>query len=371
MPIDISETQARLLRLRAQRLDHSRETLTTVADVAHDVCGIQAQDTDQAALGVRVRSTGLTVADVDAARVAERSIVREYCMRNTLHFVSVADVPWLLSLFGPLYVKRGRTKLATVGLDDSDCERAMGIIRNAIAGQGPLTRPELAAELLASGFDFDSSGPASYRLVRRACLEGIVCKAGFRDGTETYALLDSWVSLDSAPDEETALAELARRYVAAYEPATLDDFYKWSGLYKNDARIGWAAIEDELTEVSIAGQQMWTLSVPDTAVKSDDTPIVRLLPKYDSYVLGHQDRALILPEEHTSQMQPRSTEIRATVLVDGRIVATWKLDRSRKTHSLSIHPFDTFTPAVESGIETEVEDIKRFLGSDIALEIHG
>lgn len=76
----------------------------------------------------------------------------------------------------------------------------------------------------------------------RACLEGIACEAAAHDGEETYTLLNDWVSLDPAPDRDGALAELARRYLAAHEPATPDDFYAWSGLYKRDASDGWDAI---------------------------------------------------------------------------------------------------------------------------------
>lgn len=256
MTIDLSEDQARLLRLRAQRLgcNHENQDLSTVTDVVRDCCGLQAQDSRQAPLSIHARSQGLTAADLEAARVKERSIVRTWCMRGTLHFVTVTDLPWMTSLFGPLFVKRGQRRLADFGLDEEDCDRAVAVVRDALTDHDPLTREEVADRLLREGFEFDPDGRAAVHIVRRACLEGVACEVSPRNGKETYALLDDWVSLNSAPDRGDALSELARRYVAAYEPATPDDLYKWSGLYKRDVRTGWEAIEDELTEVEVTGE---------------------------------------------------------------------------------------------------------------------
>lgn len=362
----------------SQRLVPSPESPSTISAVARDVCGIQAQDRAQAALGVRARSTNLTASDVLTARVESRAVVRTYAMRCTLHLVATEDLPWLLTLFGPLYIKRGKRRLANVGLEEEDCMRAVGIIREALADRGALTRPELAEALLAEGFDFDPSGPASYRLVRRACLEGAICKAGFRDGSETYAALGEWAGLEPVPetasDHGGALAELARRYLAAYQPATVDDFYKWSGLYKKDAAAGWNAIRDDRTEVSVSGKSAWILGSGEDAVALLEAaevgePVVRLLPMYDSYLLGHRSRDLILSERYTERVQPRSTEIRPTVLVDGRVAGLWDLDRSRGAGTVHVTLFETIDAAVRAGVEREVVEIGRFLGSELDVRV--
>lgn len=353
--------------MHAQGLDE-RGTETTVAAAVRDCCGLQAQNARQAPLGIRARGPELTAADVEAARVDDRSIVRTWCMRGSLHFVTTDDLPRELSLFGPLYVYRGQRRLADLGLDEDDCERAMGVLRDTLADDGPLTRDEVVERLLAEGFEFDPDGQAPVHVVRRACLEGIVIEAASRDGEETYALLDDWIPLDPSADREDALADLAQRYVAAYEPATPEDFYSWSGLYKRDVRAGWEAIEDDLTEVEIEGKQAWTISDPD-AVDADESPIVRLLPMYDSYFLGHEDRDLVLPDEYADQVYPGGGVIRATVVVDGLAAGTWTLDRSRETPVINVEPFEALDAGVEEGIEVEVSSIGRFYGLDVDLEL--
>lgn len=368
MATELSREQARLFRLRAQGLVSDGHPVTSVAQVVHNCCGLQAQDSRQAPLSIRARGRGLTVVDVEQARIEERSIVRTWCMRGTIHYVTVADLPRLLSLFGPLYVDRGQRRLTELGLDEDDCERAVSIIRDALADDGPLTRDELADRLLDEGLEFDPDGQAPAHIVRRACLKGMAVEAASRDGEKTYALINDWVSLNSTPNREDALAALARRYVAAYEPASLDDFYMWSGLYKRDVRTGWKAIKDELSEVDVSEERAWVITSSDV-VDFADTPIVRLLPMYDSYFLGHQNRDLILPAEYADQVFPGGGLIRATVIVDGLAVGTWKLDRSHATPIITIEPFDSFSTVVEAEIESEVDAIGQFLDDDVDLKI--
>ena len=82
----LSDNQTRFLRLRAQRL-----VALPANDVAHLVkalCGIQAQDARAAELAIRVRSVGVVAADVERARVQERSIIRTWEQRGTLHLLA-------------------------------------------------------------------------------------------------------------------------------------------------------------------------------------------------------------------------------------------------------------------------------------------
>lgn len=368
MVVELSGEEARLLRVQAQGLAGDRAPDASVADVVHGCCGLQAQDAGQAPLSIRARCHGSTAADVERARIEDRSIARTWCMRGTRHYVSAEDLPWLRSLFGPLYVGRGQRRLTQLGLDEEECERAMAILRESLRAAGPHTRDEVASLLLDEGFDFDPDGQATIHIARRACLEGIALEGPRRDGEETYALLDDWVPLDTPPDREDALAELARRYVAANEPATPDDLYTWSGLYKRDVRAGWDAIEGVLTQVEIAGDRAWTTSSPE-AVDVDGEPIVRLLPMYDSYFLGHEDRDLVVPDAFADQVYPGGGIIRATVLVDGLAAGTWRLDRSRKPPVVRVAPFGKLNPTVEGGIEAEAAAVGHFIDAGVELEI--
>jgi hypothetical protein len=307
---------------------------------------------------------------VDRAWFEDRTVARTWCMRGTRHFVATDDLSWLLSLFGQRYVDRGKRRLAQLGFDEDDAERATETIRDALADFGPLMREEVADHLLEAKFEFDPDGQAPIHVIRRACLAGIAIEATPRDGAETYAPLEDWTSLNPALDREDALADLARRYVTAHEPATPADFDAWSGLYKRDVRTGWEAIEDDLTEVVVGDERAWTTSDPDDAA-ADDATVVRLLPMYDSYFVSHEDRDLLLPDEFADRVYPGGGVIRATVVVDGLAAGTWRLDRSGSVAAIVIEPFEPLDDAAVSGIEAEVGDVGRFMDVDVEYRIAG
>ncbi|HYN16580.1 MAG TPA: crosslink repair DNA glycosylase YcaQ family protein, partial [Actinomycetes bacterium] len=95
----LSGDHLRQLRMRAQRLTGRRPG--DVAEVVRAVAGLQAQDTPASRLAVRPRSTGLDQAAVRRACDQDRSVVRTWAMRGTLHLVAAEDAAWLVDLLGP------------------------------------------------------------------------------------------------------------------------------------------------------------------------------------------------------------------------------------------------------------------------------
>src|SRR5712692_3061393 len=122
MSLSLSNDQFRFLRLRAQRLiPQPEDNLTSVAGLVQVLCGIQAQDAHAATLAVRVRSLGLVFGDVEHARVRERSIIRTWGQRGTLHLLATEDFAWLLPLLGPIFIAGDRSRRAGLGLDEETC----------------------------------------------------------------------------------------------------------------------------------------------------------------------------------------------------------------------------------------------------------
>lgn len=356
-------------RLHAQRLDAAaRRDRADVRAVVSAVAGIQAQDERAAALGVRVRSAGLRVDDVDRARGAAPAIVRIWCMRGTLHLVAAVDVRWLLAIYGPPLIRRGRRRLAQLGLDDDACARALPVVREALS-DGPLTRHEIAAAVITAGVAVGLEGQAPIHLVRRACLEGVGVEAAPRDGAATYALLEEWVPGDVTVDRRAALATLARRYVAAFQPAGPDDFVAWSGLPARDVRGAWADVSGDLVGVDGPGP-LWRLPDAPTAaeVAADaevDAGVVRLLPAFDDHLLGYADRDHAVAPADRRAVHPGGGIIRPTVLLDGACVGTWTLRRSGSRPGVVVRPLRDLGRDVTDLLAVEVADIGRFLGAEL------
>jgi hypothetical protein len=362
--------EARVLRARAQRLGAPPPPTDRVASVVAAVCGVQAQDRRAAALAVRARSSGLTAPDVEHARVVDRSVVRTWAMRGTFHLLAADDVGWLLALLGPRFVAAGGRRFAQLGLDEAQCELGVGAIRRALARHGPRTRAELADDLKAEGLPVERGGRAIVHLVRRAALQGVLCVGPDRDGDEAYVALPEWVRTDGGGRRsggDASLAEVGRRYLAAYGPAGPHDLAAWSGLPVPRARRAWALLADELTEVSVEGTPAWVLSRNRLDARPERHPSVRLLPAFDTYLLGYRRREWQVDDRHARRVWPGGGWIHPTLAVDGRVVATWRLASGQ----VVVEPFEPLPPAVLRSLESEAADVGRFLGLSTSLTIGG
>jgi hypothetical protein len=330
---------------------------------------VQAQDAAAAPLAVRARSANLVSADIQRAREQDRSVVRTWGMRYTLHLLATEDIGWLLPLLGPVFVRASQRRRATLGLDENTCVRAIRLLRDFLASQGPATRAQIVEEIAKHGIRLE--GQAAPHLIGRAALEALVCLGPDHDGKPTYVLLDDWVDRGKPLPREAALAELARRYLAAYGPAGLEDLAAWSGLPMVDVRTGIQGIASELLVVKVAGRPTWLPEARATWLHEPPPhdPVVRLLPSFDNYLLGYRSRDLVVPPEHAKRVHPGGGVIRPTLLVNGFVVGTWRSKRRRGGLSIEVEAFDTIVAEVQAGLQEEVADLGRFLGVQAVLEL--
>src|SRR6202049_5398641 len=139
---DASTLPLRLARIGAQRLTDATRLGPDPAAIARAMCTAQAQSFDAARHQLRVRSTGISAASVDRAFEQERSVVRTWLMRGTLHLCAADDLRWLIDVFGPAVNQFGASRRKNLGLDDATCARGVAGIRKALAG-GPMARRQL------------------------------------------------------------------------------------------------------------------------------------------------------------------------------------------------------------------------------------
>jgi hypothetical protein len=325
-------------RARAQWL--TERPGRTVAAVAAHLAGLQAQDAAAARLAVRARSHGLTAAAVRRAGGEERSVVRTWLMRGTLHLVAAADVRWMLGLFGARNAAAGARRRRELGLDDELCARALDAIPRALGDGRPLPRAALVAALARLGVTIDDSGQAPAHLIGYAAARGLICRGPDLDGDEPgYVLLDEWVPPGPVLDGEAALAELAGRYLGAYGPATCADFATWSGLPAGAARRAFGHLD--AAEVA---DGVFVLASATTSPAGGE-PAVRLLGAFDTYLLGYRGRELALDPRYAKQIQPGGGIIHPAVLIGGRVAGTWRLRRDRRQAEVVVEPFEPLDPA--------------------------
>jgi hypothetical protein len=343
-----------LRRARAAAQLVHRPRALGVADVVGRLLAVQAQDLRAARLALRARIAGLEAPAVDAALTDERSVVVTWLMRGTLHLVGRDDHPWLLGLTAPTRQATSRRRLAQEGVSPDDAERAVSIVERALADDGPLTRPQLAERIAVAGIR--TAGQATPHLLMLAALRGVAVLGPLReDGAHAFALARDW--LGAAPPAELAgaerdgaLAELARRYLAAHGPAAPADLAAWSGLALRDARAGLQAIASELVE---RGEDLVDLAAREPT--PDPIP-ARLLAAFDPYLLGWKDRGFAVPARYAERVHPGGGVLRATATVDGRAVATW----TSAGGTLKLEPFGRLPAGARAALEADADDVARF-----------
>lgn len=289
-------------------------------------------------------------------------------MRGTLHVVAAEDLRWLLQLLGPVFVRAGATRHAQLGLDDTLKSRGLAAIRRSLGDAGPLTRYELLDRLRKRNIELDPKTQAPIHLIQLAALQGMLCLGPDHDGGEsTYVLLDDWVRPAAALPRDRALSELARRYFAAYGPATVEDLAAWSGMPMAEARAAVTGANASLIGVTIQGQPGFILRDRLNRLTVPATPQVRLLPAFDAYLLGYRRRELAVPLPLQRRLQRGGGWLHPVVVVNGRAVGAWSLRKSGGRGQLNVEPSEAISRAVRAGIEAEARDISRFL--DLSLQI--
>src|SRR5581483_6744998 len=214
--------------------------------VAERLLAVQAQDPRGARLAIRARTTGLTAADVDRALTDDRSLVVSWLNRGTLHLVRSEDYGWLHALTTPQLLTGNTRRLAQEGVSPDAAERGVATIVRSLADEGPLTRDELRARVDAAGLP--TRGQALVHLLMLASLRGLTLRGPMRGGRHAYVLVRDWLGEPAAVDRDTALAELARRYLAGHGPADDRDLARWAGVPLRDARAGLRGVASEVEE---------------------------------------------------------------------------------------------------------------------------
>ena len=261
-------------RLANQLIAHS--TFANPSDVVKWFGAVQAQDYLGALWAVGLRTHHTTEKEIEQA-LANRSIVRTWPMRGTLHFVAAEDIRWVLKLLTPRVMAGSASRLKQLELDDATFARSRKAIVRTLQGGQPLERAEMYQVLESA--HISTAGQRGIHILGRLAQEGVIC-FGARSGKQhTFVLLDEWIPRSRMLDREAALAELTQRYYTSHGPATLRDFVWWSGLSPTDARAGLEMVKPNLHEEMIDGQTFWFAG--STLSSKAKMPTAYLLPGFD------------------------------------------------------------------------------------------
>ena len=346
-------------RLYAQHIIASR--CRTPGEVVAALGAVQAQDYAAGKWAVGLRLPDAVDADIEQA-IADRAIVRTWPMRGTLHFVAAADVRWLLALLAPRVIAATAGRHRQLELTSDDLTRGRNALVAALHGGRRLTRDGMYRALEAAGIA--TTGQRGIHILGHLARQGVLCFGPHEGRQPTFGRLDEWLPPSPPLDRDAALAALARRYFTGHGPATLHDLVRWAGLTTADARAGLAAVQADLTQVTLDGQVYW--QAPTTLDLGDFVEVVRLLPAYDEFLLGYGDRSASLDPGHAQAVAPGANGVfRPILVVDGRVVGTWS--RTVKRNSVTVTPQPFPGHAVDpAAFAAAAGRYARFLGYSLA-----
>jgi hypothetical protein len=358
----MTRTDVARLRLHNQRIAYA--ATEKASDVVAWLGAVQAQDYLGALWAVGLRMRNAVEADVERA-IADRTIIRTWPMRGTLHFVAAADIRWMLELLTPRVVANNTQRLRRqFDLDDGAFARSKDLFARALYGGKRLTRDAMYDVLEAGGVS--TAGQRGLHILGRLAQDGLIC-FGAREGKQqTFALLDEWAPKARRLARDESLAEIAKRYFTGHGPATLQDFAWWSGLTTADATAGLEMAKRSLVQENINGQTYWLAS--STPATKASSPTAHLLPAYDEYTVAYKDRSAALNPKYAKLPNYGHGIFNPTIVVDGQVVGTWKRTLKKGELAISPSPFAKLKRGETRALAEAASRYGKFLDASVVLQ---
>lgn len=345
------------------------------ADIAAAMCGAHAQLLPAAELSIALRIAGSTRADVRDALWTERSLVKTYGPRGTVHLLPAHDLPMWTGALSALPAPGGQAR--DVYLTPRQTDAVVAAIDEALA-DAELTADELTAAIVARAGAwagepvmpaFGGMWPRWRQAMTTAAHRGALCFGPNRGRNVTYTGPRRWLAGFQPADAQTSLAELLRRYLYAYGPATPEHFAQWLAAPRRWAAELFDSLGGELEQLELEGRTGWVLA-GDTAAPDSAPTGVRLLPYFDAYIVGGQPRDLLFSgragERALAGGQAGNFPV---LLVDGTVGGVWHQRRTGSRIDITVEPLEPLDATRRAALDEQVERVGQVLQGSPRLTI--
>lgn len=377
-PLSVTWSQVAAFRLARHHL-LERAALNDLVSIAGDITGAQAQLLSAAQISLWSRVRDLQIAHIEKA-LNNRSLVKASCMRRTLFLVPSKD----LAIFVRGSARRAEKEIRWAlgkGVPERHVEAAIDAVLAVL--DEPRTRPEIAErvsrvlgvqkeEVHGGGWGSNrkiAAVPVGHlvypvvELLHLVAARGVVCYGPYRGNEPTFVRADAWIPRWRDVPDERAEELLLRKYLKAFGPSTVADFALWTGMTLREAREIWIRQQSRLSPVNVNG---WTASVfredADVLAKATlNRPVIRLLPYFDTFLLGHKERGHLVALEHRPDVYRPQGWIAAVVLAGGRVTGVWEYSRENNHLRVKVSKFGPMSRHVAAGIREEAQELGRFL----------
>lgn len=349
-------------RLRNQHITHA--PFKKPEDVVKWFGAIQAQDYLGALWAIGLRMRRPVEREIEQA-LADKKIIRTWPLRGTLNFVAPGDARWMLQLLTPRVIAaNAKRMLRNYDLTDAVFSRCRDLFQKGLEGGKSLAREEMYAVLEAKGIP--TANQRGLHILWRLAQEGVICFGTRRGKKQTFALLDEWIPPTQPKEREEALGEIATRYFTSHGPATLYDFVWWSGLATVDAKLGLELAKRLLTHTEIGDEVFWFS--PAARPRGRVSQEAFLLPAFDEITVGYSDRTALFDAKRGRRIdQWNSLVLNPTIVIDDRIVGTWKRTVKKEQVVLKPNLFAPLTRAEKRALAAAIDRYAAFLQIPVVL----
>jgi Winged helix DNA-binding domain len=378
-PVGVAERRARLAA-RHHLAPRAATMPTPLVGTVADIIGLHGTDPASVYLSAWAR-TGASQADIEHALYAERTLVRMLGMRRTVFVVPVGLVPVIQAACTDQIAAKMRRDLARrveesgIAADGANWLKEAGEATvQALAARGSATGGELATDeprlraQIVYAADKSYGGPVNVttRLLTLLSAEGLIVRGRPRGGWTSSQFTWS-LPIPGAPDQPrptaaAARAELARRWLHGFGPASRADLQWWTGW--TAGQVKQALDQLEITEVDIDGTLGVMLAADEDAPPACG-PWVALLPALDPAAMGWRGRAWYVGE-HAPALFDRSGNIGPTAWWDGRIVGGWA---HRKDGEIAVRLLEDIGTEASAAIAAEAQRLREWIGADAKTRI--
>lgn len=345
--------------MRQQRIGH--KPFASPAATVRWFGAVQAQDYLGALWAIGLRTRAATELAVERA-IAERSIVRTWPLRGTLHFVAAEDARWISTLCAPRTLARNARRLKQeFEIDARLIARSGKVLIDALHDGKGVSRPDLYRRLESARIA--TGGSRGLHLLWWHAHEGLICLGPRAGKQQTFVLTDEWLPATTRRSRDESLAELARRYFTSHGPATIRDFAWWSGLAAADAEAARESVARELEAVTIEGQTYWQATgTPDARAQAG----CHLLPAYDEYTVAYQDRSAVLSNELAARADSGHGIFHPAIVIDGQVAGTWSRELKKTSVAITCRPFARLDRRQSQALAAAAQRYAQFLGLALA-----
>lgn len=336
-------TPAHIRQHRLANQHISSTSCTKPEEIVQTLVAMQAQEYASGKWAIGLRLPGSTEGMMDQA-FNDGRILRTHLLRPTWHFVTPADIGWLLTLTAPRVHAINAFMYRKTGLDDATFRKSHKVMQKALEGNNYLTRAEIKAEL-------ERSKIATGDTVRLSCimmhaeLEGLIC-SGPRKGKQfTYALIAERAPGSVSLMKDEALHELTNRYFQTRGPATVHDYATWSGLSIADAKKGINELPSSFLRFTTSGQE-YILHQDAKPAKGQQT---FLMPNYDEYGMSYKDRTAFIPL--AADRTPEFNIHQELFIVNGVAIGSWVATKGGVDFNVPHNLSKTLLKGVEAAVD--------------------